>query len=469
MTKQPHFGPWLFAAAAGAVFMTAIVGAAMEAPPPEANSAQILGLEKPVIRPVPPTVVTTTTTTTIPEIEALIPLPADAIGDVVGESVGFVLSQQGTGSGVVISEDILVTNAHVAWPDRTVSLVFRNGATHQGRVLALDPFVDLAIVDISRLNRKPPPITIGSIDNLEVGDELYVVGYPSPDEFTPEPTVDSGDLIGFTDWEFTGVNWLTVGAPAIGGQSGGAIVDEYGRVVGISTFGSSASLTSIAIDDVLAEVDRLLAADDLRGLEPREIPHSGARRSNDISLDGPWDQEMLFGWFSGDSDVTVDWTEGTGTLGVSMIDGAGIATGSGQVEFSPFFSFPVVVTADADTATGGVLESSLPLIRYEDPDHGRILERQGMTAGVYEVGGDRDFFYLDLEAGERAAITIESAARTRLRVYGPDGGVVAKDVDFSGFIGSNASAFFTADASGRYVVAVESSLSTVAGYMIVTR
>jgi hypothetical protein len=178
---------------------------------------------------------------------------------------------------------------------------------------------------------------------------------------------------------------------------------------------------------------------------------------------------MLFGWFSGDADVTVDWTEGTGTLGVSMIDGTEIATGSGLVEFSPFFSFPVVVTADSDTAMGGVLESSLPLIRYDDPDHGKILPRRGMTAGVYEVGGDRDFFYLDLEAGERAAITIESAARTRLRVFGPDGGVVAKDVDFSGFIGSNASAFFTADASGRHVVAVESSLATVAGYMVVTR
>ena len=62
--------------------------------------------------------------------------------------MAFVLTQQGTGSGVVIDEGLLVTNAHVVWPDRTVSLVFQNGATFQGRVLALDPFVDLAVIEV---------------------------------------------------------------------------------------------------------------------------------------------------------------------------------------------------------------------------------------------------------------------------------------------------------------------------------
>ena len=466
MNSQPAFGRWLLAAVVAATLFTMIVGAALEVPPGEANTVEIQAAAKPPSRPVPTTL---PPTTTIPDIEALIPLPASAIAESVGQSVAFVLSQQGTGSGVVISENLLVTNAHVAWPDRTVSLVFRNGATFQGRVIALDPFVDLAIVDISRLTRKPPPITVGSIADIEVGDELFVVGYPAPDEFTPEPTVDAGDLLGITDWEFTGVDWLTVGAPAIGGQSGGAIVDEYGRLVGISTFGSSSSLTSIAIDDVMNEVDRLLGASDLRGLEPRTIPHSGARRSNELSLEGEWDQAIFFGWFREDAEVDIDWVGGSGSMAATAIDGAEIASDSGGLDFSPAFAFPVVVTADADSATSGSLESSLPLIAYADPDHGKTLPREGMIAGVFEVGGDRDFFYLDLEEDERASITVESAARTRLRVYGPDGDVVAKDIDLSGFIGSNASASFTADGAGRHVIAVESSLSTVAGYMVITR
>ena len=64
-------------------------------------------------------------------------------------------------------------------------------------------------------------------------------------------------------------------APAIGGQSGGAVVDAYGRLVGISTFGSVNTLTSISIDDVVGRVDELVADRNVRGLEPRMLPHAG--------------------------------------------------------------------------------------------------------------------------------------------------------------------------------------------------
>ena len=412
---------------------------------------------------------TTPTATTVPPIEALIPLSVAALADEVAESVAFVLSQQGTGSGVVISEDILVTNAHVAWPDRTVSLVFRNGATFQGRVVAVDPFIDLAVVDISQLSRKPPPISIGSIDDLSIGDELYVVGYPAPDEFTPEPTVDAGDILDFTDWEFTGVGWFTIEAPAIGGQSGGAVVDQYGRAVGISTFGSTSSLTSISIDDVVAEVDRMLSSPRVRGLEPRLIPHDGARLSNPVELEGEWDQQLLFGWFLADASVAIDWVDGSGDLTAVTIGGSEIATGSDSIDIDPVVAFPIVVTAAAGDGSTGTLESSLPLIAYEDPDHGITAPRVGMIAGMYEIGGDRDFFYLELEAGETVAITIESAARTRLTIYGPDGTLLTEDTDFSGFIGNNATAEFVSAQAGRHIIALESSRSTVAGYMVVTR
>ncbi len=405
----------------------------------------------------------------VPDIEALIPLSVEAMRDDVAQSVGFVLSEHGTGSGVVITDDVMVTNAHVVWPDPTVSVVFRNGAVHQGRVLAVDPFVDLALIDISRLSRKPPPITLGSVSDLSVGDELYVLGYPAPDEFTPLPTVDVGALQSFSDWEFTGVSWFTIEAPAIGGQSGGAVIDRYGRLVGISTFGNTADLTSIAVDDVVAAVDRLSGSSYVRGLEPRVLPHGGALRHNQIQLAGPWDQQLLFGWFLPDAEVAVDWEDGSGHLRVTAIDGSSIAVGDGSVDFAPGFAFPVVVGAEAAQATGGALDSSLPLIAYPDPDHGRLLSVNGTSNGVYEVGGDRDFFYIDLEAGQQLAITVESAARTHLTVYGPEGQEVVEDFDMAGFFGGNAKAELTAPSSDRFVIAVQSTLATISGYAVVTQ
>ena len=98
-------------------------------------------------------------------------------------------------------------------------------------MLALDPFADLAVVDISRLSNRPDPLRLGSTEDLETGSSLWVVGYPLAAEFTPEPSLDAGEILGITHWDFSGVRWFTVDAPAIGGQSGGAVVDAYGRLV----------------------------------------------------------------------------------------------------------------------------------------------------------------------------------------------------------------------------------------------
>lgn len=466
MIRRRVAGLAVLLAGAGLLAVVAtLLAASYEDPWPRSGSAGV------VAKPIAGTSTTATpsTSTSLPPIEALIPLSAEGIVDQVAPAVGFVLTQQGTGSGVVIRDGLLVTNAHVVWPDRTVSLVFLNGATSRGRVVALDPFADLAVVDISRLSNQPNPVRLGSIGDLPTGSPLWIVGYPLAAEFTPEPSLDSGGMLGITDWDFSGVRWFTVDAPAIEGQSGGAVVDAYGRLIGISTFGSAETLTSIAIDDVVSRVDELLASDEVRGIPPRRIPHGGARRALDVDLEGAWDQELFIGWFPGSLDVEVAGPDAAVTLAARTIAGVEVATGEGQVEFRPAGVFPVILSAESPQPTEVELAGSLPFIRFTDPDHGKSLEREGMTAGVYDLGGDRDFFYLDLAAGETVSVTVESAARTHLRVYGPGGMLVAEDIDESGFIASNASVDVDAADAGRYVVALENRLSSISGYAVVTR
>lgn len=396
------------------------------------------------------------------------PLSVEGIRAEVAPSVGYVLTLQGAGSGVVITDDLLLTNAHVVWPANAVSLVFLNGAIHTGRVLAVDPFVDLALVDISNLTRKPSPIELGSLDLVAVDDSLWVIGYPAPRDFTPEVTIDSGSVTGFSDWDFTGATWVTVAAPAIAGQSGGALVDAAGRLVGITTFGSSTSLTSVSIDGILARVDRMLGSDEVRGLPVRSIPHGGSRRSLDVDLTGPWDQQIWLGWLPARSEVTISGAAGRVDLAVTDIEGRLVAGSSGDLTFAPGGLFPVLVSAVSPGAVAAELDASLPFVPYDDPDHGQVLDRHGTQAGIFDVGGDRDYFYLDLAAGELASVKVESAARTRLQIFDPDGAVVAGDDDETGFIANDASVRFVAAASGRYVVSLQSRLSSVSGYAIVT-
>ena len=66
-------------------------------------------------------------------------------------------------------------------------------------------------------------------------------------------------------------------------------------------------------------------------------------------------------------------------------------------------------------------------------------------------------------AGQEVTVTIESAARTHLWVYGPGGELVAEDIDNTGFISSSAEVELNAQVAGRYIVALENSLSTVSG------
>jgi S1-C subfamily serine protease len=407
-----------------------------------------------------------TASTPVPEERR--PLSAEGIRAEVAPSVAYVLTLQGAGSGVVISDELLLTNAHVVWPANTVSLVFLSGAVYTGSVLAVDPFVDLALVDIGGLTRKPPPLELGSLRSVAVDDPMWVVGYPAPREFTPEVTIDSGAVLGLSDWEFTGATWVTIAAPAIGGQSGGALVDEYGRLVGVTTFGSSSSLTSVGVDGLQDWINATLASDLVRGLPSRHVPHGGARRNLPVDLAGPWDQQIWLGWLPASSEETIRAAGGPIDLAATDIEGGVVASAEGDLGFFAGGLLPVFVVADAPRATESELDASLPLVPYPDPDHGKALARHGTTPGIFDLGGDRDFFYLDLVAGEPASVTVESAARTSLRVFDPSGSVIAADDDDSGFIADNAAVEFTAAVSGRYVVSLQSSRSSLSGYAVVT-
>lgn len=437
--------------------------------------------QEPAAAPAPPTTLSpapvaapattnapTSTTAEAPPEEARRPLSVEGIRAEVAPSVAYVLTLQGAGSGVVITDDLLLTNAHVVWPANTVSLVFLNGAVHTGRVLAVDPFVDLALVDINNLTRKPPPIELGSPDTVAVDDLMWVVGYPAPREFTPEVTIDSGRVIGFSEWAFTGATWVTVDAPAIAGQSGGALVDDSGKLVGITTFGSTSALTSIGIDGILAGVDRLLASDEVRGIPARSVPHGGSRHTLEVDLNGPWDQQIWLGWLPAWSEEIISGAAGGIELAATDIEGRLVAGPAGELTFFPGGLLPVFVVADAPRAASAELDAALPLVAYEDPDHGQVLDRHGTKPGIFDLGGDRDYFYLDLAAGDPASVTVECAARTLLRVFDPAGEIVAEDDDDSGFIANDAAVRFVAATSGRYVVSLQSSLASVSGYSIVT-
>ncbi|MBQ3920292.1 MAG: trypsin-like peptidase domain-containing protein [Oscillospiraceae bacterium] len=135
-------------------------------------------------------------------------------------------------SGIVISEDgYIVTNAHVVDDIDRVSVVFTNGDKCEATILAFDSRSDLAVIKVNRtgltkadfgssadLRQGEQVISLGNADGFEESATLGIVSYP-------EREIDS--YTGFP------IKCIQTDAALNHGQSGGPVIDLYGRVVGI--------------------------------------------------------------------------------------------------------------------------------------------------------------------------------------------------------------------------------------------
>jgi putative serine protease PepD len=145
------------------------------------------------------------------------------------------------GSGVVIdSTGLVLTNNHVIASDGTVSVRLSDGRTVPAKVVATDTGHDLALVRASGLSGLTP-VTFGTNDSVAVGDSVLAFGAP----LGLQNTVTSGIVsaqnrsLDTGDEKLTGL--LQTDAAINEGNSGGALVDLSGHVIGINVAIATAS------------------------------------------------------------------------------------------------------------------------------------------------------------------------------------------------------------------------------------
>jgi S1-C subfamily serine protease len=146
--------------------------------------------------------------------------------------------QEGMGSGVIYRSDgYIITNNHVVEGSRDVEVAFADGTTERGEVVGTDPATDIALVSVDRNDL--PAADFASGDPI-VGQTAVAVGSPSGFE----STVTSGIISGTgreVPAEYTGgtqapslVDLIQTDAAISPGNSGGALADREGRVMGIN-------------------------------------------------------------------------------------------------------------------------------------------------------------------------------------------------------------------------------------------
>jgi S1-C subfamily serine protease len=165
----------------------------------------------------------------------------------------------GQGSGVIVRDGLVLTNAHVVDGATDVAVVFGDGERGDANVLGSDSTHDLAVVSVDTGDR--PPIPIGSSSSLELGETVVALGYPLGLGETATAGIVSGinrtiDVSNGAGGSEHLVGVLQTDAAINPGNSGGPLIDANGRLVGINTAGASAAAAenigfAIAIDTAL--------------------------------------------------------------------------------------------------------------------------------------------------------------------------------------------------------------------------
>ncbi len=228
---------------------TVLPTATFTAPSPTATVALVIPtLPPPTATPAPPTATPEPSPTLEP---TATPLPSLAeIVERANPSIVTVINARSIpginnttseelvwGSGVIIdSRGYVLTNEHVAGAAQDLIVTMANGRNAPARYIAGDGIVDLALIKIEwdwRFEKLP----WGDSTKLRVGDEVAVIGSPLGNLRNSVTTgiVSGLDRRVYVDEDATVSGLIQTDAAINRGNSGGALVDERGRLVGIVT------------------------------------------------------------------------------------------------------------------------------------------------------------------------------------------------------------------------------------------
>lgn len=142
----------------------------------------------------------------------------------------------GTASGVIISNDgYIVTNHHVVNETDSMIVILHDQRTYDAKIIGSDPQTDIALVKIDEKNL--PFIVFGSSDSVEVGDPILIIGHPPELPFTVTTGIVSAKArdINILTERSSIESFIQTDATAGYGNSGGALIDVSGKLIGITS------------------------------------------------------------------------------------------------------------------------------------------------------------------------------------------------------------------------------------------
>ena len=164
----------------------------------------------------------------------------------VKPAVVYIETDTGTGSGMIISSDgFVLTNAHVVQNSTAVKITLSGGGNYSATIVGRDENVDLAVLKINAQNLAK--VEFGDSDMVEQGDEVFTLGYPfgiKGDVSFKEGTISREIADGAN-------TYLETSAEMLPGNSGGPLVNAWGKVIGVNSASFGQSIKGIAVGETI--------------------------------------------------------------------------------------------------------------------------------------------------------------------------------------------------------------------------
>jgi len=221
---------------------------------------------------------------------------------------------QGYGSGVIISSDgYIITNNHVIEDAQNIKVILNDKREFEAKLIGTDPSTDIALLKVGA--KDLPYLIYGNSNDLKLGEWVLAVGNP----FNLTSTVTAGIVsarsrnLGINDDRLSIESFIQTDAAVNPGNSGGALVNQQGNLVGINTAIASQTgsytgysfavpativkkvvgdlkeygevqraLLGVNIGDVNAEIAKELKLDKVEGVYIGGVPENGAARDAGI-------------------------------------------------------------------------------------------------------------------------------------------------------------------------------------------
>ena len=145
--------------------------------------------------------------------------------------------EQGSGSGIIFQDDgYIVTNQHVIDGASEISVILNTGDEFTAKLVGQDTKTDLAVLKIDPGSTKLTAATLGDSTTVQVGETAVAIGNPMGQEFSGSVTSGIISAVNRTmNIDNRTYNLLQTDAAINSGNSGGALINQYGEVIGINS------------------------------------------------------------------------------------------------------------------------------------------------------------------------------------------------------------------------------------------